>query len=477
MNCKHTKIVATVSDRRCSVEFIKGLYEAGMNVVRMNTAHMDYEGISNIVNNTRAVSDSIAILIDTKGPEIRTTPSDKDLEMETGQQIKISGDNSQTTTIDCIHVSYPLFVKDVPLGQHILFDDGEIELLVESKDEDFLYCKALNSGKLGSKKSVNVPGCKIALPSLTEKDKTNIQIAIEKKIDFIAHSFVRNAQDVIEIQRILDEKQSHIKIIAKIENQEGVENIDEILEHAYGVMIARGDLGIEIPEEKIPGIQRSLISKCLKASKPVIVATQMLHSMIDNPRPTRAEVTDIANAIYHRTDALMLSGETAYGAYPLKAVATMTRIAMEAEKSKVGENDIRIEFGGDDETVTTFLAKQTVKAASKLNTVAVITDSNSGQTTRNISAFRGKNPIFAFCYSKETMRLLSLTYGVFAYHLDPAFYPREAMTKLIDQGHIKAQDRVCCLGGSFGKGHGATYLEIAEAGFILNSTKAIKNEY
>lgn len=336
---KQTKIVATVSDKRCDVEFVRDLFENGMNVVRMNSAHLDAEGFNKIITNVRAVSNTIAILMDTKGPEMRTTAiaDDGRINFSTGDYVKMSGNPNQLTTKEHICISYPNFVKDLSVGSLVLIDDGEIEFKVIEKYDDFLLCIAENEGELGSRKSVNVPGVRINLPALTEKDRKNILYAIEHNIDFIAHSFVRNKQDVLDIQEILDAHNSSIKIIAKIENQEGVDNIDEILEVAYGVMIARGDLGIEVPQEKIPGIQRILIKKCVQAKKPVIVATQMLHSMIKNPRPTRAEVTDIANAIYYRTDALMLSGETAYGKYPVEAIATMSKVAEEAEKTKLSD--------------------------------------------------------------------------------------------------------------------------------------------
>ena len=334
MLLKQTKIVATISDKRCEVDFIRQLFEAGMNVVRLNTAHLDFEGLDKLVNNTRAVSNRIAILMDTKGPEVRTTVAAQPIDFHAGDRVQIVGDPARETTRECIAVSYPDFVRDVDAGVHVLIDDGDLELAVVGKTADALLCEVQNEATLGSRKSVNVPGVRINLPSLTERDRRNIDYAIDRDIDFIAHSFVRNRQDVLDIREILDAKGSDIRIIAKIENQEGVDNIDEILEVADGVMIARGDLGIEVPQERIPGIQRILIRKCILAKKPVIVATQMLHTMINNPRPTRAEVTDIANAIYYRTDALMLSGETAYGKYPVEAVRTMTKIAAQAEQDK-----------------------------------------------------------------------------------------------------------------------------------------------
>ena len=319
MLLKQTKIVASISDLRCDVDFIKALFKAGMNVVRMNTAHANREGFEILIRNVRQVSNRIGILMDTKGPEVRTTNNaEGSIDYKIGDKVRIVGNPEQDTTRECICVSYPNFVRDLSVGAHVLIDDGDLDLVVTDKDGNALYCEVCNDATLGNRKSVNVPGVRINLPSLTEKDRNNILYAIEKEIDFIAHSFVRNKQDVLDIRAILDEHHSDIKIIAKIENQEGVDNIDEILEVADGVMVARGDLGIEVPQERIPGIQRKLIKKCILARKPVIVATQMLHTMINNPRPTRAEVTDIANAIYYRTDALMLSGETAYGKYPEK---------------------------------------------------------------------------------------------------------------------------------------------------------------
>ena len=329
---KQTKIVASISDLRCEADFIKDLYDAGVNVVRINTAHATPDGIRKVINNVRAVSPHLAILIDTKGPEIRTTAVDEHIYFKNGDRLKICGNSSEKTTHDCVNVSYQNFVNDINIGDDILFDDGELAMKIVDKTEDALIAVVQNDGRLGSRKSVNVPGVHINLPALTEKDIANIKLAIEEDIDFIAHSFVRNSNDVKAVQDILDEHKSDIQIISKIENQEGVDNIDEIIEASYGIMIARGDLGIEVPIEHIPGIQRKIIRKCVQSKKPVIVATQMLHTMINNPRPTRAEVTDIANAIYYRTDALMLSGETASGKYPLEAVRTMVAIAEQAEK-------------------------------------------------------------------------------------------------------------------------------------------------
>lgn len=469
---KQTKIVASISDLRCDVDFIRSLFESGMNVVRMNTAHGTPEGMDKLISNVREVSNRIAILIDTKGPEVRTTKIlDTDqIDYHIGDKVRIIGNPDMLTTREQISVSYPKFVSDLSNGAYILIDDGELELQVIEKNADYLLCEVQNEASLGSRKSVNVPGVRINLPSLTQKDKDNIKYAIERDLDFIAHSFVRNKQDILDIREILDAYGSDIKVIAKIENQEGVDNIDEILTVADGVMVARGDLGIEVPQEKIPGIQRLLIKKCVLAKKPVIVATQMLHTMIKHPRPTRAEVTDIANAIYYRTDAIMLSGETAYGKYPVEAVQTMTKVAAQAEKDKLSDNDIRIPL--DDPDVTSFLAKQAVKATCALPIKAIITDSFSGRTARNLAAFRGKYPILAICYKEKTTRHLALSYGVEAIFMpekaNGQAYYFAALRKLLDDGVLKPTDMVAYLSGGK-QGTHTSFLEINVVADVLEA--------
>ncbi|MEG1643558.1 MAG: pyruvate kinase [Bacteroidales bacterium] len=472
MMLKQTKIVASISDQRCEVEFLRELFEEGMNVVRMNTAHASHDGFEKLINNVREVSNRIAILMDTKGPEIRTTEltDGKSIPFNTGDHVKITGNPESQTNRECISVTYPGFVNDLQVGSDILIDDGDLELCVIEKTDEYLLCEVQNDAVLGNHKSINVPGVRINLPSLTEKDRKNILYAIEKDIDYIAHSFVRNRQDVLDIRQILDTYGSDIRIIAKIENQEGVDNIDEILEVADGIMIARGDLGIEVPQERLPGIQRILIKKCILAKMPVIVATQMLHSMINNPRPTRAEVTDVANAIYYRTDALMLSGETAYGKYPVEAVKTMTKIAAQAEKDKVAENDIQIPLDDNSNDVTAFLAKQAVKATSKLNIRAIITDSFSGRTARNLSAFRGKYPVLAICYKEKTMRHLALSYGIEAIYMpekaNGQAYYFAALRKLLDDGVLSENEMVAYLSGGK-QGTRTSFLEINVVGDVL----------
>lgn len=476
---KHTKIVATVSDLRCEVDFVQKLFDEGMNVVRMNSAHLNDEGFTKIINNVRQVSSRIGLLMDTKGPEIRTTFAEEDILLKTDDVIRVEGNPEGISSRETIYVSYPNLTERMEIGKAILIDDGEVDLKVTEVHDTHLICVSQNDGVVGSRKSVNIPDVRIDLPSLTEKDIYNIKFAVKNDVDFIAHSFVRNKQDVLDVQRILDEHNSSIKIIAKIENQEGVDNIDEILQAAYGIMVARGDLGIEVAQEKIPAIQRALIRRAIHFKKPVIVATQMLHSMIQNPRPTRAEITDIANAIYYRTDAVMLSGETAYGKYPVEAVRTMTQVARESEKSKLSENDIRVPTTGDDRDITSFLAKQAVKSAAKLNTQAIITDSHTGRTARVLAAFRGSKPVFAMATSERLARELSLSYGVWAEHQpgegientkeSRRAYYEDAIRKLVKYNMINIEDRVAYIGGSFGETGGTTYLDINEASKVLEA--------
>lgn len=469
MKKKLTKVVTTISDIRCEVDFLRKLHEAGMNVVRCNTAHMTTESINAIAVNTRKVSDKIALLVDTKGPEIRTCMGDAPIVFEAGKTIAVKGDPKGNSTAETLYVSYEGFVNDLNVGNQILIDDGDISLRVIEKQADKLICEIENSGSIDTlvdnvrragRKSVNVPGVSTKLPSLTEKDKSFVLWAIENNIDFIAHSFVRSKADVKEIQDILDEHNSPIKIIAKIENQEGVNNIDEILECVYGVMVARGDLGIEVPCERIPLIQRQLIRKCVEAKRPVIVATQMLHTMIKNPRPTRAEVTDIANAIYYRTDAIMLSGETTYGKYPVECVETMTKIAKEVEAAKDSRNDIPVPFVHNE--VTAYLAETAVGASRELPIKAILTDSFTGKTARYIAAFRSPVPVYAFAYEARVARELALSYGVFAEILGESKSAtiRAKVESLMNDGDLTPSDLIAYIGGSFGIGSGTTSLEI-----------------
>ncbi len=467
---KLTKIVATISDRKCDPALIRKLYNEGMDVVRINTAHQQPEQTIKIIENVHQVSKRIPFMIDTKGPEVRTNHSEKDIGVEEGMLLRVAGHKDKQSTTECIYVNYPDFVNCLEEGKKIMIDDGDIELTVIEKHSEYLICRVENGGDIKERKSVNLPGSEINLPAINEKDREYIDFAIEHNCTFIAHSFVRNSEDVREIQQILDRHKSPIKIIAKIENQQGVDNIDEILDNVYGIMIARGDLAIEVPAEKIPGMQNSMIKKCMRRNKAVIVATQMLHSMIDNPRPTRAEVSDIATAVFSGTDAVMLSGETAFGKYPVESVKMMTSAVREAERNKSFSIDSKVM--PHDNQVSVFLSKTAVRSIQRLNTKAIITDTDTGKTARYLSAFRGRVPIYAQCYNPRVMRELALNYGVMADHMDVQLSKKEfikaTLTRLIDKKEIGLQDLVAVLAGNFGKMEGPSFVEVSTASNMLS---------
>lgn len=462
---KKTKIVCTVSDRNCSTEFIESLYNEGMNVVRINSAHTTLDSSLEIVKNTRKVSDKIAILIDTKGPEIRITEMNppEGFKVKTGDIVYFADDTKGISGNFLLYTNYGDFVKDVPTGANVLIDDGEIKLTVIEKKNGKMKCQVENDGVIKGKKSINVPNVSIKLQSVTQKDHDFIVWAIENDLDFVAHSFVRSKADLDEVNKIIKKYDSHLKVIAKIENREGVDNIDEILDNCYGVMVARGDLGVEIEAEKIPVIQRSIIRKGHTKQKPVIIATQMLHTMIDNPRPTRAEVSDVANAIYQSTDAIMLSGETANGKYPVEAVKTMTNIALEIEQQINPSTDIKLE------NVTwhtaEVLARSLVYATCQLPIKAIVIDTMTGRTGRYVSAFRPKVPIFSKCYKPYVMRELALSYGVYSYFVSPApskdDFVKESAQTLLDEKMVSKTDMIGVLAGSFGVQAGASFIEIS----------------
>ncbi len=449
---KHTKIVATVSDKRCDVDFIKALSEAGVNVVRMNSAHLDKDGMKKIVDNVREADRRLAIMIDTKGPEIRTTITvdGNPVEFSTGDEVVFLGDVDGLTSRKEICLNYSDISKHLHEGDRLLIDDGELAFRVKRIDGDRVYAVSENDGSLGSRKSVNVPGVPMPLPAVTERDRTMLEHAAYLGVDFVAHSFVRSREDVAAVQKILDDLGVNMKIISKIENQEGVDNFDDILDASYGIMIARGDLGIEVAAETIPGIQLNMVNKCIRAHKPVIVATQMLHSMIEHPRPTRAEVSDVANAVYQRADAMMLSGETASGKYPLEAVRTMSKVALEVERSISGHQDVPPLSGSE---VASFLARQAVLSEGKVGTQAIIADTHHGATARFIASYRGNMPIFAICYNRSVARWLALSYGVVPC-LDlmerdaSRHHPVEAIKSLITDGRLSGDTLVAYLGAT-----------------------------
>jgi pyruvate kinase len=475
---KRTKIVATISDRNCEPDFLRSLYEAGMDVVRINSAHLDPEGVKKIVTNVRSVSEKIAILLDTKGPEIRTTICDEPIQFTRGQKVIVAGNSEEYTTQSVINVNYHDIAKHVPPHTQILIDDGEIEITVVGKEGNTLVGRMENDGTLGSRKTVNIPQVRINLPSVSKRDIIFIDLAVQLDIEFIAHSFVRNKEDVRAVQLLLDKHGSDIRIIAKIENQQGVDNLEEIMEHSYGIMVARGDLAIEVPFERIPGIQRMIIGKCIEKRKPVIVATQMLHSMIGNPRPTRAEVSDVANAVFSQTDALMLSGETASGRYPLEAVKTMARIACEIESEK--DEYIEMPAGSFSGAVSAYLAKVAVKTSVRIKAKAILADTVRGTAIRNMAAFRGINPIIAQCYKHRTMRELALSYGVVPVFIEKLMSVDEfihvSLKDLLKQYDLRDEDIVVVLAGNFSRGSGFSFIEVGTVEYLKERVSISEDE-
>ncbi|MCC5930216.1 MAG: pyruvate kinase [Cyclobacteriaceae bacterium] len=460
---KKTKIVATISDKNCDPDFLRALRRAGMNVVRLNTAHQTHEDTLKVIKSVRQVSERIALLLDTKGPEIRTTSAEESIPVTFGDKIYMKGDPAGITSRECIYVNYAGFVEDVHISSRVLIDDGDIEMIVVAKEGDRLLCEVKNNGFINGRKSVNIPSVSVKLPALTQKDIDFIHFAVDNDVDFIAHSFVRNKEDIIKVQEILCERGSQMKVIAKIENQEGVDNIDEILDHVYGIMVARGDLAVEIPQERIPIVQKMIVDKCIMRRKPVIIATQMLHSMINNPRPTRAEISDVANAIYDGADAVMLSGETAYGKYPERTVETMSQIAIEVEAAIPLMRDTPRAIVNNE--VSAFLAYSAVRASVELGAKAIIADTENGRTIRALAAYRGAKLIFAECYCKRTMRELALSYGVYVNYCELGNqrmgFLKPAIDSLINKSKLKSSDKVVVIGGNFGHHHGPTFLEVA----------------
>ncbi|NOR88443.1 MAG: pyruvate kinase [Bacteroidales bacterium] len=479
---KKTKIVATISDLKCDVDFLKKLYDHGMNVVRINTAHASFEGAKKVIKNVRQVSEKIALLVDTKGPEIRTRPLEEGIRVVTGELVKLGGSRDGISSKDLILVNYDQFVQDVPEKSKILIDDGDLELFVEEKHAGYLTCRVMNSGIIKGKKSINIPSADIQLPSISKKDIEFIQFAVEQDLDFIAHSFVRRKEDIQAVQDVLNEYNSEIKIIAKIENEDGVKNIDEILDIAYGVMVARGDLAIEISPEKLPLVQKQIIKKAIHKRRPVIVATQMLQTMIENPRPTRAEVSDVANAIYDGTDAIMLSGETAYGKYPIEAVKMMKSIAKEVEG-----NTLTFQSGlqavalarkttkaiNQNDKIAAQLTKVALDASENLDVKAIISDTTSGRSIRALAAYRSRHTIYAQCYSKHTMRKLTLSYGVHVDFLEKpkshSAFIKNALNNLIHKKAFNQDNLVTVIAGNYGRAIGVSYIEIASVKNLIGN--------
>ena len=413
---RKTKIICTLGPATDDIEVLKNLAKAGMNVARLNLSHGTHEEQLTRINAVKKVRSELglplAILLDTKGPEIRLGLfKNKYVNVFQGQKYTLTT-NDILGDENIVSVSYKDLPKHLEKGNRILVDDGMIELIVDNINETDIECIVNNDGKLSNRKSINLPGIHLSMPYMNENDRNDIIFGIKNEIDYIAASFVRCKEDVLEIRKILDEyNNSHIKIISKIENEEGVNNADEILSVSNGLMVARGDMGVEISFEQLPKLQKILIKKCYAAGKPAITATQMLDSMIHNPRPTRAEVTDVANAIYDGTSAIMLSGETAAGEYPVECVKTMAKIA-ESTENAINYDHRFLKETVKNNSITDALSHAACTMAIDLNAKVIITVTNTGHTARMISKFRPKCPIIAPTVSEKNYNQMALTWGV-----------------------------------------------------------------
>ena len=418
---KKTKIVSTLGPASNSTDIIVKLIEAGANVFRFNFSHGDHEehlSRLNMVHEAEKITGkTVGIMLDTKGAEIRTTvQKGKKFELHTGDVMRISMDDSIEGTPEKIAVTYPGLYDDTHVGGHVLFDDGLIDTLITEKDEANreLVVEVENGGMLGSRKGVNAPGVGINLPGITEKDASDIRFGLDHGINFIAASFVRKPQDILDIRELLEEKDAlNVQIFPKIESQEGIDNFDAVLKVSDGLMVPRGDMGVEIPFEQVPLVQKTMIKKANAAGKPVITATQMLDSMQENPRPTRAEVSDVANAVFDGTDATMLSGESANGDYPVESVAAMARIDEYAENAMQNSDTYALKSFANKENVTEAVGQSVAHTARNLGVKTIVAATESGYTARMISKYRPKADILAITFDDKTRRGLTVNWGVF----------------------------------------------------------------
>ena len=455
---RRTKIVCTLGPAVDNEPAVRELLEAGMNVARFNFSHGTHEEHRERIARTRKIGREtgipVALLLDTKGPEIRTgrIRDDAKAELSAGDRITITTDDVPGTR-ERVSISYKQLPEEIPVGHHLYIADGLIDLEVEAVEGNDVSCVVRSGGTLGSRKNVNIPGIRVQLPAITEKDRADILFAIEEKMDFIAASFIRKPGDVDQIQQILREHESGIRVIAKIEDHEGLENIAEITRISDGVMVARGDLGVQLAIEEIPLAQKRIISLCNDQNKPVITATQMLDSMIENPRPTRAELTDVANAIFDGTDAVMLSGETATGRYPTESCATLDRIARAVEASREYQDRAvgRIPLREESTDIGNAIAKATFVVATDVEAAAIIAPSLRGNSPRLLSKHRPSQAIIAVTTTEEVQRQLLLYWGIVPLVaeqvVDSEQMVQNAIRNALDRGLIARSDRVVTTAG------------------------------
>lgn len=473
---RKTKIICTIGPSSQEHEILVKMIEQGMDVARLNFSHGNFDEhaqrIKAVRKAAKTVEKAVAIMLDTKGPEIRTgLLANKKIRLEGGQHFILSS-REILGNEHAAHISYEYLHEEISPGDTILLSDGLISLQVEEVKDKDIHCLVMNGGELGEKKGVNIPGVRINLPFLSDKDRQDINFGIDQGVDYIAASFVRTSRDVLEIKRILEQRNSDIDIIAKIESQEGVDNLENIIKVADGVMVARGDLGVEIPMEEVPIVQKILIEKCNQAAKIVIIATQMLDSMIQNPRPTRAEVSDVANAIFDGADAIMLSGETAAGKYPLAAVEAMNRIALRAQEALPYQDILRQKRFLGKLSVTDAICYASCATALNLGASAIISATSSGDTAKMVAKYRPQADIIAATPHENVLRKLAMVWGVQPVlsrnttHTDDLL--DESIRIALEEGYIQHGDLVVLTAGiPSGFSGGTNLLKVQTVGEVI----------
>ena len=445
---RRTKIIATLGPATQSPEMLGQLIDAGMNIARLNMSHAPHDWVRRVAKDIRtaaaARNKNVGILMDTQGPAIRTGDLPAALDLQPGQKFTLTVRGEQSEELHSVDVNYENFINDINVGDVVLIDNGEIHMKVLAKLANKVECEVLTPGKLGSRRHINLPGVRVSLPALTAKDLADIEVGLEIGIDFIALSFVREAKDIQQLRKVISGAVHKPQVIAKIEDQLAVKNFDEILREADGIMVARGDLGIECPYEELPIIQRRIVKACLNVGRPVIVATHMLESMIENPLPTRAEITDVANAVFEQADAIMLSGETTVGKYPLKCIEVFDRISRRIERSGSANYHERAELTSSRQK----LVKSAVVLADQLKADALLVFTIRGNMARHAASFRPRySPIYAVCEFQGVADSLSLHWGVQASvhsfdHEHPERTIESVIHSMVEEGRLRAGNTV-----------------------------------
>ena len=468
---RKTKIICTIGPATESYDMLEKLAQAGMNVARLNMSHGDHESHARVIKAVRTLNKKlkhpVALLIDTQGPEIRTGDIHNELDLKKGDEISVVARGEDDVEASSIRINYEDLIDDVHIGDKITVDNGLINLEVLSKEDRVMRCRVVDGGVLKSKRHVNLPGIRVNLPAITEKDKRDIEFAVEQEVDFIALSFVREAADVLQLRELLGDKADKIQIISKIEDQEGVKNVEEIINVTDGVMVARGDLGVEIAIEKLPRVQRRILRMCAQHGRRAIVATHMLESMIENPIPTRAEVTDVANAVYEEADAIMLSGETTIGKYPIKCVEILDRIARSIELSPGLQFTKGLILKNDKEEI----AAAAVKLAESIQAKGIIVPTRRGRMAGYVTNCHPQTPIIcAFTNDSRTRRQLVLNRNVLSFRINFSEDPEKTLAKaaniLIERAEFTPEDRLVVISDALA-GSGIDAIQIRKLGDLL----------